>query len=484
MPNLTLHSPLGGVNRQTEFQNQPPYTCFDALNFWGIDGANKRRRVSTRPGWSTLSGTAANGFSIIGVAAGEDADLQLVAAAGGNLYKWTGSSFTSVGAGISTAPSLAFAPFLDTVYIPNHGTPKKYTYGGSVATYTAGTGAIQSNCTLACTWANRIVFAAPSSDPNNWYMSRVDDPTDWLYAADDTGSPVAGTNIEGGRISEPLTALIPHNRECLIFCTYNGMTVLRGNPTDGGRTEVISKVLGPISRGAWCKTADDWTYMITRHGLYKMQPGCGSNPIPVSRKIPNELLAIDADNFNVSMAYCSVFNGIYLEVEGAADTAWWFDFEHEAFWPWTAIGATAMIRFGPEETGDNSGILVGTSTGVKQLKTSTAVGVGAYVKQGPFKLSKSRRDKSIIAGATAVFGSTTTDTTGTVAFYAGPDAYAAVLQPASRSYSATIANLDNDVHPRVGGHAGYIVYTLGSTTKHISIEEMALEIKPAGKERR
>ena len=500
MPNLTLHSPLGGVNRRTDFQSQPPYTCYDASNFWSIDGANKRRRVSTRPGWALLGSGGANMFAAINVAAGESADQQLVKTAGGTFYKWASGSWSSVtgGTGMSTAANLASAPFLNKLYIPNHGTPKVYTFvtaGGTLGTFTAdfdeedppvALGTVPQDCTLACTWANRIVFAAPSTDPNNWYMSRVDVPGDWRYAADDTGSPVAGNNIEGGLISEPLTALIPHNRECIIFCTYNGMTVLRGNPTDGGRMESISKTVGPVSRNAWCRTADDWTYMLTRDGLYKMQPGCGSNPFQVSRKkIPQNLLAIDPDDDDVSMAYCPLFGGIYIEINGATDTAWWYDLEYEAFWPWTPLGATAMMRFAPEETTTTSGLLVGTATSISRLNTATALGQTFFATMGPFKMSKNRRDKSIIAGATAVFGDTTTDTTGTVNFYGAEDAETVIGLPTGRKYTAAVSTFNRgDVHPRIGGHAGYITYVVGSTAKHVSIEEMNLDIKPAGRERK
>lgn len=482
--------PLGGVVRQTSYQQQPPYTLYDSRDFWPYDAKTERQRFAIRPGFASYgSQNDVNLIYWINVAPSETSQRVLITATGGNLFTWPAASATNVGSGIDTGRNVQAAVYLDTIYIAND-TPKKLVYGGSVATWTASAGTVPTNARLICEWGNRIVMAGKTTAPHIWYMSRVGDPDDWEYVIDDASSPVSATDLDGGQISGPITALIPHNRSCIIFGTATNITILRENPVDGGHLETIDHVLGPINGTAWCKTADDWTYFLTRDGLYRMQPGCGTQPVSVSReKIPNSLLGLDGIADKAYLAYDVRFRCIHIYIEGTNAQRWHFFPQYEAFLPVTAPGSTilAIGRYDPIETADKSGVLIGTASGLKRLDRTAALGgaSAAYAHFGPLRLSPTLGEAAQIQRAHIKFGDNTDDITGTVDFYGAKDGEAAVSLPASRKSPSKIGSYDNNcaVHHRVGGQAAMMAITQVDTSKHISFEEATLYTIARGKER-
>ena len=491
---MSIKAPLGGVVRRTDYQSQPPWSMYDARDFWPIDAKTGRERLAIRPGFATYNAqTSTNLIASINVAPSESSQRLLVTAASGNLYTWESGSPTSRGSGIDTGRNVQAAVYLDTIYIAN-GTPKKLVFDGSPAVENwAGTvGGIDppSNSRLICEWRNRIVVAGVTTAPHIWYMSRIGAPTDWLFVADDVASPVSSTNLDGGQIAGPITALVPHNRECLLISTANNITVLRGDPLSGGNLEVISHAVGIINGSAWCKTADDWTYCLTRDGLYRMAPGCGTPPQSISReKCPDSLIGLDGINDKAYLAYDVRFRCIHIYVEGTNAQRWHYFPQYEAFFPVTTPGSSilAIGRFEPIETTDKSGVLIGTSGGLKRLDRTAALGgaSAAYATVGPLRFSQTLGEKAQLQRAVMKFGDNTDDDNGTVDFYGALDGEAFVGLPTSRKNTAKISTLDNgrSFHPQVGGQAGGFVITQSDTSKHISFEEATIYLLPRGKER-
>lgn len=489
---MRILAPLGGVVRRTSFEGQPDRTLYDSLDFWPVEAKTSRERFAIRPGFAQYNSQATvNLIYWINVAPSETSQRVLVTAAGGTLFTWPAGTPGSVGTGIDTGRNVQAAVYLDTIYIANNA-PKKLVYGGSVAGWTGSVGGINppSNARLICEWGNRIVMAGVTTAPHIWYMSRIGAPNDWLYVTDDDSSPVASTDLDGGQIGGPITSLIPHNRECILFGTASSLTVLRDNPVAGGNLEVIDHVVGPVNGTAWCKSADDFTYFLTRDGLYRMPPGCGTNPTSLSReKIPESLLGLDGIASKVYMAYDVRFRCIHIYVEGTSAQRWHYFPQYEAFVPVTAPGSTisAIGRFDPIETTDKSGVLIGTAGGLMRLDRTASLGGSsmAYAKIGPLRLSATLGEKSQIARAVIKFGDNTDDNNGTVDFYGALDGEAAVALPASRKNRTKISSYDNarSTYPLVGGQAGMLVITQSDTSKHISFEEATLYVSPRGKER-
>lgn len=490
---ITVRSPTGGVYRRSDFQTTPPFTALDARDVWPLDTDTGRRRLAVRPGYAlqAVTTSAPNLLATLNVAPSETYLRQPMMAYGGTLYRWNGTAWTSVASGISTGRSVQAAPYLQQLFIANDSTPKKYTYSGhSLSDWTATTdGSVPSGCPLICHWAGRMVLAGAAATPHVWNMSRVDDPFSWLFAAGDDGSPVSATDLEGGQIGEPLTALVPHNRDCLIFGTANTLSVLNGNPMVGGRLERVSGVVGPISKFAWCKTPDDWTYMLTRDGLYRMPPGCGAPPHSVSENIiPDTLRGLDGINNEAFLVYDTRWKQIRIHVAGSDPQSWMFDMTDGGFWPESvpADNVLSMHRFDQFETADRSGILTGASGGLYQLDRTQALLTTdpAFVTIGPLRISPSPGVKAMVTEAIATLGPST-DESGTLDLWAAGSAEALEWEPQDRSYQTTIESLvaSRRCYPRLAGHALLAKLTQGDTSQHWVFEELALQTMPMGRER-
>ena len=495
---ISILPPLGGKVRRTSLEHQSPATCYDSRDFWPVDTKTNMDRWAVRPGfleYEDLIGATHDDVKLIAtlnVAPSETLDRVLITASGTNVYHWTGETKTlaTMTASIAnTSRNFQAAPYLGKLFIADDTAVRLYTHTSTaVTTPTPTDGSFPTNCRLICTWANRLVCAGDTSNPHLWYMSRIGDPHSWLYAADDASSPVAATSVDGGQIGEPITSLVPHNLACILFGSANSITVLRGNPTHGGRLETISHVTGPVNATAWCKTADDWKYFLTRDGLYKMPPGCGVMPTSVSReKIPQSLVGLDGVTDLVYMAYDVRFRCIHIYVTGNDAQYWHYFPEYEAFCPVTAPGSSilAVARHDPIETATQSGVLIGTSSGLMRLDSDTALGgsSGAYWKQLiPFDRYGSQ---SKIVRAMLKFGDNTDDTNADVYWYAGNSAEAAAAGPVSRKASSKVYSYQGEyaVQPGIGGSCAELHVAQNNTGSHISFEGGLLDVAQRGKAR-
>lgn len=485
----TIKAPLRGVHRGSDLESQPEGTCFDALNVVGFDKGNGRARIAVSPGFVEFGDqSAVNLIANLNVTSTTTQERLLITAAGGNLYKWSGETPTSLGSGITTGRNVAWAPYLQDLFIANDSTPKVYRHSvPSLGNWTASSGSVPSGCPIICTWDNRIVLAG--NPVHVWYMSRVGDPFDWLFASDDASSPVAATDIEGGQLGEPITALVPHNRQCLLISSANTIAVVRGNPTDGGIFERVSNVAGIVNKTAWCRSPQEVTYFITRKGLAMMPPGCGDYPTLISADVlPDSLLAIDGTTREAYLCYDVLNDLVHIHVTGVSPEYWFYDPKNSAFWPRTVPGTSilAMHRHDPSETADESGVLVGTAEGLMRLDNTAPLGgeVPAYIVLGPHTTGDLGQNV-LLQKSQLKFASSTDDLDGLVDFYGGPDGEGAAALQGNRKHRSTIRNCMEGhwVYPRVSGGAHAVKITQVDTSKHWSFEQETDLLLPFGVER-
>lgn len=170
-------------------------------------------------------------------------------------------------------------------------------------------------CNLVCTHNDRIFWAGDLANGNRWYASRSGNHRDYEYGQDDASTAIRGTEYRGGQIGRPITCLMPHNEDCLIFGAIDSMFVMRGDAAGSGYISKLSDQVGPISAQAWCSTPSDEKVFLTRDGVYMMPSGCGTTPISVSREtLPNELLNVDADVYDVLMGYDLIQRAVQIYV--------------------------------------------------------------------------------------------------------------------------------------------------------------------------
>ena len=214
----------------------------------------------------------------------------------------------------------------------------------SLLTATAGKGQVPSGCPVVCVWNDRVIFAGSNAEgPHIYFMSRQGDEKDWDYGAPDSdvGRAVAGTFVEGGKLTDPITALIPHAEECLVFGCTDSLWIMRGDPALSGGPDNLSDTIGILDKNAWCQVTgprdkQEATVFLSNDGLYAIPSGCGATgPVSLSRDtLPEELLNIDVTTHTVSLEYDVRDRGVHIYVTSntaGSSTHFWFDWETKSF---------------------------------------------------------------------------------------------------------------------------------------------------------
>ena len=250
------------------------------------------------------------------------------------------------------------------------------------------------NCPLCCTYRGRLVLAGNYV----WYMSRVLDVSDWDYGADpqDPSRAVGGTSTTTGGIPEPLTALIPHSDDYLLFGCERSLWILTADPAYGGTIHALSRDVGVLGTG-WCNLPDGSVVFLTCDGLYQVSAGGQSYPQSISRiKLPAELLDVNWSTNRVSMCYDIYARGIHLAITPAAGTAgthFFIDWATQSFWPVTmpnGLQPTAMVRYSPNSTSATN-VMLGGFDGYVRKYSATAItdddtAINSLVTYGPFEV--------------------------------------------------------------------------------------------------
>lgn len=262
---------------------------------------------------------------------------------------------------------------------------------------------------LCVLWRDRMVLAGGKYTPHLWEMSRQGDPNDFDYGSepDDVGTAIAGQTSDAGQLGEPITALIPHNNDCLIFGCSSSLWIMRGDPAYGGQIDNLSREVGVLTATSWCRTPEDYLFFLGRDGLYMMAPGCGSIPVSASREfLPKELLNIDTTAYTVSMAYDVRYRAIHLFVSknsAATATHWWIDAKvsmygdggNVAFWK-VVYPATTLDPFivhgRRNHASDHSSVVLGGRDGYLRryshdLDTDDGTNFASFIYYGPVRAS-------------------------------------------------------------------------------------------------
>jgi len=364
-------------------------------------------------------------------------------------------------------------------------------------------GVVPHGCKMITTWQDRIVMGNDQVQPHVWYMSRNGSAYDFLYGSEDLGSPVAGNLFQAGLIGEPLTALLAHNKSCLLFGAEDSLWIMRGDPMQGGYIERLSDDVGIVGPYAHTKTDKDATYFLSHVGLYMMPSGCGDIPTPVSRdKIPTRG-PIQWGGDDTHMAFDAVHNGILmsnLETATATFTNIWYDLKNGGFWPlvfgagrqvrrlfnWQPAAGHALRQF------QGSLMMGGPDSKVcrfdgSQTTDEGGVAVTANAMIGPIKISQSSATSALIQEIRPSGGGETIAWTGTVTpkLYVGKNAGAAAN---TSSHSITLSDWGgaagfSSENPRASGAA--VVLSLATTSGHgaWAFDEAVLTIIPLGRAR-
>lgn len=165
-----------------------------------------------------------------------------------------------------------------------------------IGTIGSGDGQFPVNCSLVAVGMGRLWWSGDSRYPHVAFSSATGDPDNYLYALNTEGSAFAWDPAKtngSAAIGDAVTALIPHRDDYFVFGCRNSAFVQRGDPTIGGRLDIITNIVGIIGAKAWSQLPDGSLVLGTTAGIYRVPPAPEAVPVPVSPlSLPQELKAI------------------------------------------------------------------------------------------------------------------------------------------------------------------------------------------------
>lgn len=375
------HFPKAGVDVSQGFSKQPNRptgpegeyartTCL-GVNVRSYEPATNRLRGGQRPGmvkyipvplvagWivQDLSLLVGQGYTSPGGGVVQTSQsgriVTLVAVSQGNVYTTVpgGTSWVSPNNLSGESPPLNFtgliysAPNNQKLYFADGVNYRYYDPAdNSVRTWVASAGTLPvdgagNTPRLICTWRGRTVLSGLIGDPQNWFMSKVADPTNFDYSPLSTSpqDAIAGNNSPLGFIGDVVTALVPYSDDVLIFGGDHTIYMMQGDPMAGGQIDLVSDAIGMAWGIPWCKDPYGTVYFVSnRTGIYTLVPG--QQPQRISQAIEQILQQVDTGSNAIRLLWDDRVQGLHvfitpLTAPGAAihffweqrAGAWWID---------------------------------------------------------------------------------------------------------------------------------------------------------------
>lgn len=516
LPTKTLYFPRGGIVRSLALQRQEQQGAFTtpaARNVVSASWPSGRRRGGTRP---TLTASV---FDVAGDpyawcdAVWKNGSVQyrgiaVTHAGGTSTIHRSGTSLVENEV-IATAPSSNFsscAIYLQRLYQTSAGHQNPLCYNlaaGSSSSTTGWDGYGPTYCGLVAAQGDRLWFAGDKNNFSAVYACRMggrepegdgelNDSTAWDYTALDAGRAWRNVGNEPGKLSEPLSSLIPHSQDCMLFGCTDGLFVVRGNPAaTGSKLATLSTKWGPLTPQAWVHDGQGRVWMHTRGGLCVMADGCGGPLEPVSHaQLPRDLKAVDPEaGDRICVGWDSRFNLIHIYVDRASgtDEHWVYDLDDRGFWEWD-FGST-RFHLAPDFKSlyddEKSAVIPIASTGdAYRLDASdSSESMTASVLYGPVALGD-RNSEGILHSISAIVG----EGSGTVEFniYAGDSPEQALAKYDANAPDFTddwdIDGLNYRSHPRVRGVC-FLCEVKSDGAVRWAMEDIVVEIEPCGPRR-
>jgi hypothetical protein len=181
-------------------------------------------------------------------------------------------------------------------------------------------GSLPDQAYLGCLWKGRMVLSGNPDHPEQWYMSRAGDHTDWLYVQNSPLAPIAGNNGDLGEIGDIVTCLIPYTDDYLIVGCMSTIEIFRGDPQDGGSKDSLDGETGIFGSQSWCIDNDRNLWFWGTNGIYKMTPNRQVQPVS-NIALPEIVVdeGVDPSTHRIVMQYDKLNHGILVTVTLLAD---------------------------------------------------------------------------------------------------------------------------------------------------------------------
>lgn len=355
---------------------------------------------------------------------------------------------------------------------------------------------------LCCNWRGRLVLAGDPANPQNFYMSRQGDPSDWDYSQSDPAAAVAGNLSRSGQIGEPIISLIPYTDDIMLIGCSNSLWMIQGDPADGGSIVRVSDQMGIVGKDAWCVDPQGTLYFIASGGLYSVKPiwEMYQPPQLLTAESMNQFFVNQPwNNIKISMVWDADHHYLHMYFTNTIGTLlsthliW--DNRTGGLWPQVmgaTLGPTSAILYNGDNSVTDRAVLLGGWDGYIRKFDYTATdddgfNINSRVILGPFKPFP---EAGLLTACTIDMGElsplTASSTfTATVRLASGPDAFS-VTEGIAHTSTATGFVLDRrqkTLRQRLRGGWFTVGLFNGVDNGYFSFESAMLEFSPAGRNR-
>ena len=254
-------------------------------------------------------------------------------------------------------------------------------YQGDTTTY----GTMPEKAYLICVYRGRLVLAGNPEYANQWYMSYVANPFNFLYGADDPMSAVAGNNADAGQCPDIPRALISFHDDYLIFGCASTVWLLRGDPVAGGSLDNLSDTTGIFGANSWCFDDDRNLYFWGSGGLYQIKSDFSGIRNLTEMVLPDIINdeAADPSTHRITMGYDKKRHGIVVAITVLAtgvNSNYFYSFKTRGFYPESypeECGPYSIFYYDANDT-TYADLLVGCKDGYirKYLRTAKDDNIG------------------------------------------------------------------------------------------------------------
>jgi len=415
----------------------------------------------------------------------------------------TSGTFNTANQVTGDGSGTAFTPSATDTGAPGGGEPLWYDW----TVYPGGaSGSMPTKAYLGCLYRGRCVLSGNPNYPYQWYMSRVANPWDWAYAANDALSPVAGGNSRAGEMGDVIRALIPYQDEYLIFGCANSIWALRGDAADGGSLTPLNETTGIFGSRSWCFDGGMNLFFASKNGIHKIPYGFGPTQHISQFVLPNlvEDTELDPTVHRVTMDYDREREGILIAITTLSDgsnVCYWYDLKTEGFYPESypdVCGPFALYFYASNDDSTRK-LLVGSTDGyVRQfadsskddVTTNGTSAISSYMTlpiiQSDDDLSILRINEIVVTTAGGASGGSASDTDSVdVETYVGEDpetVLEAIEDGDTPLFNKTITGpgRSNRLRNRSRGRAIGIRLSNDTATSSWAVEKISANIKAVG----
>ena len=381
-------------------------------------------------------------------------------------------------------------------------------YDNDTTTY----GSMPAKAYLGCLYRGRNVLAGNPAYPHQWYMSKIGDPWNWVYASTDPLTAAAGNAADAGETGDIVRALIPYKDDYLIFGCASTIWVLTGDPAGGGKIDEVDLTVGMFGANSWCFDGDGNLYFWGTAGIYKTPLGFRNIENLTEISLPDLISDEGADpsSHRITMAYDRKRHGILICITKLSDgdnSNYFYDLKLKGFFPEdypNECGPYSLFYYAANNT-NYTDLLVGCKDGYIRKFDDTAkddnIGSGStdpissYVVW-PIRHLTEDNDKEgkltsltiELAGGAGANGSNTFPDTDAVSYdiHVGDDAETVIEDIRDGATPFTTGTLSGTgrkarIRTKIRGAYLAIRFYNSTATETWAVNRIFGEIKPAGK---